>query len=338
MSGQTLTKAFAPLPGGLQAVYTPSNGLAYYRHSDWVGSSRFASTPSRTMYFDGAYAPFGEVYVQTGTADLSFTGMNQDTVPNLYDFPFREYNNIHGRWPSPDPAGIVAVTLTDPQSWNRYAYVRNSPLSLVDPLGLYCVWDDGSVDDDPQNGGETMGECVGTLDDQGNGGTWYDGTSPGFDPDPNQLLADQIAAQNGNLDDPDAPVIQSLTQAPFLTDPASTTSGDSDSWFTSNFGTNPAQVTISAAPTSQPTAPEYSKSYPALLSCEFDEIADDVKEETNPLKSPFVIANTAPIVFALRGNIGAMFTSLALAGVYDVGGALTNREKCVQQVYGPGYY
>ena len=135
MNGQTLTKALAPLSGGSQAVYT-SSGLAYYRHSDWVGSSRFASTPTRTMYFDGAYAPFGEPYSETGTTDLSFTGMNQDTDPNLFDFPAREYNDVHGRWPSPDPAGMMAVQTNNPQSWNRYAYVLNSPATLTDPLGL----------------------------------------------------------------------------------------------------------------------------------------------------------------------------------------------------------
>ncbi len=113
-----------------------SSGLAYYRHSDWVGSSRLASTPSRTVYFDGAYAPFGEVYANIGTNDFSFTGMNQDTVPNLYDFPGREYG-IQGRWPSWDPAGLSAVFTKDPQTLNRYAYVRNSPLHLIDPEE-YC--------------------------------------------------------------------------------------------------------------------------------------------------------------------------------------------------------
>ncbi|MGC1661565.1 MAG: hypothetical protein WA737_16275 [Candidatus Acidiferrales bacterium] len=39
------------------------------------------------MYYDGAYGPFGELYAQTGATDVSFTGMNQDTVANLYDFP-----------------------------------------------------------------------------------------------------------------------------------------------------------------------------------------------------------------------------------------------------------
>jgi RHS repeat-associated protein len=171
LSGSTLQKAFVQLPGGSQAVYTSSGlGLTFYRHSDWIGSSRFASTPTRTMYYDGAYAPFGEAYAQTGTADLSYTGMNQDTVANLYDFPAREYNDIHGRWPSPDPAGISSARLRDPQTWNRYAYVRNSPLHLIDPTGMMtmqgcddpsdyvdsgeCAPDDGSgLDYNPDPGG-----------------------------------------------------------------------------------------------------------------------------------------------------------------------------------------
>lgn len=142
MSAQSLQKAFVPLAGGSMAVYN-SNGLAYYRHSDWLGSSRLASTPSRGVYSSTAYAPFGEPYASSGTADPSFTGMNQDTSPNIYDFPAREYNSIHVRWPSPDPAGLAAVDLTDPQTFNRYAYVRNSPLQSVDPSGLDPCDDDG---------------------------------------------------------------------------------------------------------------------------------------------------------------------------------------------------
>ena len=123
----------APLPGGATAVW--SNGIGWYRHSDHLGSSRFASTSTRTMYSDLAYAPFGEPYAQKGSTDLSFTGQNQDTVSNLYDFPAREYG-IQGRWASPDPAGTAAVNPENPQSWNRYAYVLNNPLALVDPIGL----------------------------------------------------------------------------------------------------------------------------------------------------------------------------------------------------------
>ena len=138
-SGQTVTKVFVPLSGGATAVYT-SSGLAYYRHSDWLGSSRIASTPSRTVYYDGAYAPYGENYAETGTTDRNFTGQNQDLTPGssglLYDFPNRELHSIQGRWISPDPAGINAVDPTNPQSWNRYAYVLGNPLANTDPLGL----------------------------------------------------------------------------------------------------------------------------------------------------------------------------------------------------------
>jgi len=160
MSGTSLSKAFLPLPGGGTAVFSAS-GLQYYRHPDSLGSSRLATTPSRTKYFDGDYAPYGEDYDKSGTTDLSFTGQNQDTVAGLYDFMYREYSPIAGRWVSPDPAGNKAVNPANPQSWNRYAYVLNSPLNAVDPDGLWCVWDNGSGhDDDPQDGGYTQEGCA----------------------------------------------------------------------------------------------------------------------------------------------------------------------------------
>ena len=134
MSGQTLQKAYVATPSGT-AVYTAS-GLSYYRHADWLGSSRFASTTSRAMYSSSAYAAFGEQYAAAGTSDSNFTGQQPDTTSGLYDFLFRRLSQIQGRWISPDPAGIAAVDPANPQSWNRYAYVANNPLAYVDPLGL----------------------------------------------------------------------------------------------------------------------------------------------------------------------------------------------------------
>jgi RHS repeat-associated protein len=57
--------------------------------------------------------PLFSIHAGSGTSDLSFTGMNQDTSSGLYDFPAREYETS-GRWPSPDPAGMAAVDPSDP--------------------------------------------------------------------------------------------------------------------------------------------------------------------------------------------------------------------------------
>jgi RHS repeat-associated protein len=171
MTGQTLQQASVPLLGGAEAVYN-SSGLLAYRHSDHLGSSRFASTPARTKYYDVAYAPYGEDYAGSGTADLSFTGQKKDTAAWLYDFMFRKYHPGHGRWMSPDPAGIHSVNLRTPQTWNRYAYVSNSPLGNVDPTGLLeeatCKTDMdvgcGGGGYDPGGGIEVPGEIVDVTD------------------------------------------------------------------------------------------------------------------------------------------------------------------------------
>jgi hypothetical protein len=66
---------------------------------------------------------------------------------------------------SPDPAGLNAADPNNPQSWNRYAYALNNPLSNIDPTGLECVWDNGSYDsaDDPDTGsGDKCGAAGGT--------------------------------------------------------------------------------------------------------------------------------------------------------------------------------
>ncbi len=177
MSGQSLLRAFVPLPAGATAAYTGS-GLDHYRHADWLGSARLATTPSRTVYGDVAYAPYGETYAASGNNDFSWTGINADVESanpeTLYDFPAREYG-IQGRWPSPDPAGIAAVDSSDPQSWNRYAYVLNTPLNAVDPTGMDCQWVNGGAvctvtDPNPDPGGGGWGGGGGCGEGIGFGG------------------------------------------------------------------------------------------------------------------------------------------------------------------------
>jgi RHS repeat-associated protein len=195
MNGQNPpVKSLVPLPAGGQAIFSATG--VYYYHTDHLGSSRLISTSNRTMYYDGAYAPFGEPYAQSGTADLSFTGQRQDTVAGLYDFPAREYS-YQGRWPSPDPAGRAAVDPSNPQSWNRYAYVTNNPLLLVDPSGLCPPTvqnHDGGSRDQPSGIGLSateegepepqspinLGGCWGSPGAYGGGGAWGGGGFGGW--------------------------------------------------------------------------------------------------------------------------------------------------------------
>jgi RHS repeat-associated protein len=52
---------------------------------------------------------------------------------------FRRYNRWHSRFDQPDPYD-GSYSLTDPQSFNRYAYVQGDPVNFVDPTGLkQCI-------------------------------------------------------------------------------------------------------------------------------------------------------------------------------------------------------
>ncbi len=171
MNGQTVKKYLAPLAAGAQAVYTAATPAApaYWLHSDWLGSARLGSTVGQSASGDQAYGPFGETYDATGSALNVFTGQTSDMgavagASPVYDFLFRQYSATQGRWMVPDPAGMAAVDITNPQTWNRYAYVGNNPLNNVDPLGLILC---GTHENDPW--------CNGGGQGAGGGGGYYGG-------------------------------------------------------------------------------------------------------------------------------------------------------------------
>ena len=182
MKGQTTNSAYFPLPAGETLFESGSNGgTRNFWHKDWLGTVRFSSTVvNRTSVYDRAFAPFGEAYNNFGaTTNYNFTGDTQDVdvASGLFDAANRELHPGQGRWISPDPAGLNATDLTNPQTWNRYAYALNNPLSNIDPTGLFCVWDDGSFDsnDDPLTGNQAA--CEDTY-----GGTWFNGSPWDWDP------------------------------------------------------------------------------------------------------------------------------------------------------------
>ncbi len=64
-----------------------------------------------------------------------YTGKERDTESGLDYFGARYYASSMGRFMSPDPM-MASAHASDPQTWNRYAYVLNNPLRMVDPDGL----------------------------------------------------------------------------------------------------------------------------------------------------------------------------------------------------------
>jgi RHS repeat-associated protein len=98
--------------------------------------------------------PFGEQIAGASGTSHKFTEDERDSESNLDHTLFRQYSSSLARWMHPDPAGLAAVDPTNPQSWNRYAYVLNDPTTFVDPSGLVdCI--DGHIGcncNDPSGG------------------------------------------------------------------------------------------------------------------------------------------------------------------------------------------
>jgi RHS repeat-associated protein len=64
-----------------------------------------------------------------------FTGYQFDAETGLNYAQARYQSSVQGRFTSVDPLGASA-NIGDPQSFNRYSYVQNMPLTAVDPTGM----------------------------------------------------------------------------------------------------------------------------------------------------------------------------------------------------------
>ncbi len=133
-SGQTNTRTYLGLPKSAGIIYDGSSVV--YQHPDLLGNGILGTNTAKGKVLDRFFAPFGEEYANSGATVADFTGHTQDLDGSLFDFTFREQSPIQGRWLNPDPSGMAAVSLGDPQTLNRYAYVRGSAMGMTDPNGL----------------------------------------------------------------------------------------------------------------------------------------------------------------------------------------------------------
>jgi RHS repeat-associated protein len=102
-----------------------------------------------------------------------FTGQERDSESGADYFDARHYTSIMGRFLQPDPAGLSAADPSNPQSWNRYAYVLNNPLSNIDPAGLDCIHI--NVDTGDYEGFDS-GDCDNSTEELANSGVYVNGT------------------------------------------------------------------------------------------------------------------------------------------------------------------
>jgi RHS repeat-associated protein len=122
---------------GQRVALRDSAGGVYYIFADHLGSTRIVTDATGTVCRDLDYFPFGGEKITLNTCALlssKFATYERDPETGLDYAIFRYYNSRLGRFMSPD---LLAGSTGDPQSLNRYAYVRNDPVNLVDPLGLF---------------------------------------------------------------------------------------------------------------------------------------------------------------------------------------------------------
>ncbi|WP_444886553.1 DUF4225 domain-containing protein [Microbulbifer sp. JMSA008] len=122
-----------------------------FLHRDHLGSIEKVTDESGAVILDTAFDPYGSRKKSDWTGTLSkveteellasqglttkrgFTGHEHLDRTGLIHMNGRIYDPTLGRFLSPDP---FVQFPSSSQSWNRYSYVRNNPLSVSDPSGF----------------------------------------------------------------------------------------------------------------------------------------------------------------------------------------------------------
>jgi RHS repeat-associated protein len=120
--------------GGLLASIVPSGTMTYY-YRDHLSSRSLASSTGATTGTVSTF-PFGESRLQSGAATKwQFTSYERDNASSDSGLDYanaRYYSSRIGRFTSMDP---LTGSFGNPQSLNRFAYVTNDPMNMVDPSG-----------------------------------------------------------------------------------------------------------------------------------------------------------------------------------------------------------
>ncbi len=120
-----------------QLLATISGGTTTYHHPDHL-SVRLSTDSGGNKIGEQGHYPYGEAwYAASSTTKFFFTSYQRDGESGNDYAMARFYISRFGRFCSADPVGGSPL---DPQSWNRYAYVRNDPVNMTDPSGEFWLF------------------------------------------------------------------------------------------------------------------------------------------------------------------------------------------------------
>ena len=108
-----------------------SSGMHYY-HGDQLGSTSLITNSSGGVEEKTKYLPYGGIRSGGTKTKYLYNGKELVSATGLYDYGARPYNWQMMHFIMPD--GVIQNP-TDPQTLNRYAYVRNNPVRYTDPSG-----------------------------------------------------------------------------------------------------------------------------------------------------------------------------------------------------------
>lgn len=147
------TSGYTAFVDQIRLTGSPINGNGVqWLLADHLGTPRmvFDQSGSLANMKRHDYLPFGEELISQGLRSTvpgyttidgvrqQFASKERDDETGLDYFLARYYSSNQGRFTSPDPT-LLSANGFNPQTWNRYAYVLNSPLAYVDPLGLWAL-------------------------------------------------------------------------------------------------------------------------------------------------------------------------------------------------------
>jgi RHS repeat-associated protein len=107
-----------------------TNTYRFYQRDNL--SNRLVTDISGNVIEQLAHYPYGEAWYNSSGDKLLFTSYERDAESGNDYAQARYYVNRLGRFSAADP---LSGNTGDPQSLNRYAYVENLPILLIDPSG-----------------------------------------------------------------------------------------------------------------------------------------------------------------------------------------------------------